>query len=125
MAIVNLKELKPLQELTVKHIQVIEEFEELLEQGISGLTMSDIAATLKVSLRGGPWICSKFDIESFPQMPHDDVMIDFLTCSLGSKATPGVKWTVMESSIASTPTMSAIESMMPSECRNPRTNCSS
>ena len=51
MAIVNLKELKPLKELTAKHIQVIEEFEELLEQGISGLTMSDIAATLKVSLR--------------------------------------------------------------------------
>ena len=51
MAIVNLKELKPLQELTAKHIQVIEEFEELLEQGISGLTMSDIAAILKVSLR--------------------------------------------------------------------------
>ena len=68
--------------------------------------------TLKDSLRGGPWICSRFDIESFPHMPHDEVIVDFLTCSLGSKATPGVKCTVMELSVASTPAMSSIESMM-------------
>ncbi len=51
MAIVSSRKLKSLNELTSKHIQVIEEFEKLLEQGISGLTMADIAAKLKVSLR--------------------------------------------------------------------------
>ena len=51
MASVNSRKLKPLPELTVKHIQVIEQFEKLLEQGISNLTMSDIATKLKVSLR--------------------------------------------------------------------------
>ena len=51
MAIVNLRKPKHLNELTAKHIQVIEKFEELLKQGIYGLTMSDIAAKLKVSLR--------------------------------------------------------------------------
>ncbi len=51
MASLNSRKLKPLSELTVKHIQVIEQFEELLEQGISNLTMSDIATKLKVSLR--------------------------------------------------------------------------
>ena len=51
MAIVSTRKLKSLNELTSKHIQVIEEFEKLLEIGISGLTMADIAAKLKVSLR--------------------------------------------------------------------------
>ena len=51
MASLNSRKLKPLSELTVKHIQVMEQFEELLEQGISNLTMSDIATKLKVSLR--------------------------------------------------------------------------
>jgi AcrR family transcriptional regulator len=51
MAIVSSRKLKSLNELTSKHIQVIEEFEKLLEQGILGLTMADIAAKLKVSLR--------------------------------------------------------------------------
>ncbi|SVA88536.1 uncharacterized protein METZ01_LOCUS141390, partial [marine metagenome] len=51
MAIVSSRKLKSLNELTSKHIQVIEEFEKLLEIGISGLTMADIAAKLKVSLR--------------------------------------------------------------------------
>ena len=51
MAIVSSRKLKSLNELSSKHIQVIEEFEKLLEQGISGLTMADIAAKLKVSLR--------------------------------------------------------------------------
>ena len=51
MAIVSSRKLKSLNELTSKHIQVIEEFEELVEIGISGLTMADIAAKLKVSLR--------------------------------------------------------------------------
>ena len=51
MAIASSRKLKSLNELSSKHIQVIEEFEKLLEQGISGLTMADIAAKLKVSLR--------------------------------------------------------------------------
>ena len=51
MAIVNSRKPKTLNELTFKHIEVIEKFEELLEQGIYGLTMSDIAAKLKISLR--------------------------------------------------------------------------
>jgi|TARA_B100000315_G_scaffold260186_1_gene319849 AcrR family transcriptional regulator len=51
MAIVNSRKPKTLNELTFKHIEVIEKFEELLEQGIYGLTMSDIAAKLRVSLR--------------------------------------------------------------------------
>ena len=51
MAIVSTRKLKSLNELSSKHIQVIEEFEKLLEIGISGLTMADIAAKLKVSLR--------------------------------------------------------------------------
>ena len=51
MAIVSSRKLKSLNEFTSKHIQVIEEFEELVEIGISGLTMADIAAKLKVSLR--------------------------------------------------------------------------
>ena len=51
MAIVSTRKLKSLNELSYKHIQVIEEFEKLLEIGISGLTMADIAAKLKVSLR--------------------------------------------------------------------------
>ena len=51
MAIVSTRKLKSLNELTSKNIQVIEEFEKLLEIGISGLTMADIAAKLKVSLR--------------------------------------------------------------------------
>ena len=51
MAIVNSRKPKYLNELTAKHIHVIGDFEELLEQGISRLTMSDIAAKLKVSLR--------------------------------------------------------------------------
>ena len=51
MAIVSTRKLKSLNELTSKHIQVIEKFEKLLEIGISGLTMADIAAKLKVSLR--------------------------------------------------------------------------
>ena len=51
MAIVNSRKPKYLNELTAKHIQLIEKFEELLEQGIYGLTMSDIAAKLRVSLR--------------------------------------------------------------------------
>ena len=51
MAIVSSRKLKSLNELTSKHIQVIVEFEELVEIGISGLTMADIAAKLKVSLR--------------------------------------------------------------------------
>ena len=51
MAIASSRKLKSLNELSSKHIQVIEKFEKLLEQGISGLTMADIAAKLKVSLR--------------------------------------------------------------------------
>jgi len=51
MAIAHSRKPKHLNELSVKHIEVIEKFEELLEQGIYGLTMSDIAAKLKVSLR--------------------------------------------------------------------------
>jgi len=51
MAITHSRKPKILNELTAKHIEVIEKFEELLEQGIYGLTMSDIAAKLKVSLR--------------------------------------------------------------------------
>ena len=38
-------------ELTEKHIEVMENFEKLLESGIANQTMSDIASTLKVSLR--------------------------------------------------------------------------
>ena len=38
-------------ELTEKHIEVMENFERLLESGIANQTMSDIASTLKVSLR--------------------------------------------------------------------------
>jgi AcrR family transcriptional regulator len=37
--------------LPEKHINVIEDFEDLLEKGIANLTMSDIASKLKVSLR--------------------------------------------------------------------------
>jgi len=37
--------------LPEKHINVIEDFENLLEKGIANLTMSDIASKLKVSLR--------------------------------------------------------------------------
>jgi AcrR family transcriptional regulator len=51
MTFASSRKLKSLNELSSKHIQVIEEFEKLLEQGISGLTMADIAAKLKVSLR--------------------------------------------------------------------------
>jgi len=42
---------KTFKNLTEKHINVIEDFEDLLEQGIANLTMSDIASKLKVSLR--------------------------------------------------------------------------
>ena len=38
-------------ELSEKHIQVMEDFEKLLESGIGNQTMSDIASKLKVSLR--------------------------------------------------------------------------
>jgi len=38
-------------ELSEKHIQVMEDFEKLLESGIGHQTMSDIASKLKVSLR--------------------------------------------------------------------------
>ena len=37
--------------LNQKHIEVIQNFENLLEQGIANQTMSDIASSLKVSLR--------------------------------------------------------------------------
>ena len=37
--------------LNPKHIEVIQNFENLLEQGIANQTMSDIASSLKVSLR--------------------------------------------------------------------------
>ena len=37
--------------LPEKHINVIEDFDDLLEKGIANLTMSDIASKLKVSLR--------------------------------------------------------------------------
>ena len=42
---------KTFNNLTEKHINVIEDFEDLLEKGIANLTMSDIASKLKVSLR--------------------------------------------------------------------------
>jgi len=42
---------KTFKNLTDKHINVIEDFESLLETGIANLTMSDIASHLKVSLR--------------------------------------------------------------------------
>ena len=42
---------KTFKNLTDKHISVIEAFEDLLEDGIANLTMSDIASSLKVSLR--------------------------------------------------------------------------
>ena len=42
---------KTFKNLTEKHINVIEDFEDLLEKGIANLTMSDIASKLKVSLR--------------------------------------------------------------------------
>lgn len=42
---------KKFKNLTEKHINVIEDFEDLLEKGIANLTMSDIASKLKVSLR--------------------------------------------------------------------------
>jgi AcrR family transcriptional regulator len=42
---------KTFKNLTEKHINVIEDFEDLLENGIANLTMSDIASKLKVSLR--------------------------------------------------------------------------
>ena len=51
MTIASSRKLKSPIKLAAKHIKVIEDFEELLEQGISGLTMADIAAKLKVSLR--------------------------------------------------------------------------
>ena len=38
-------------QLTEKHVQVMENFEQLLESGIANQTMSDIASRLKVSLR--------------------------------------------------------------------------
>jgi len=38
-------------DLTEKHIQVMENFEQLLDSGIANQTMSDIATRLKVSLR--------------------------------------------------------------------------
>ena len=38
-------------DLTDKHVQVMEDFEQLLESGIANQTMSDIASRLKVSLR--------------------------------------------------------------------------
>ena len=38
-------------DLTDKHVQVMEDFEQLLESGIADQTMSDIASRLKVSLR--------------------------------------------------------------------------
>ena len=38
-------------ELTEKHIEVMENFEKLLESGIANQTMSDIASTLKEYLR--------------------------------------------------------------------------
>ena len=38
-------------DLTEKHIQVMEDFEQLLDSGIANQTMSDIASRLKVSLR--------------------------------------------------------------------------
>ena len=38
-------------DLTEKHVQVMEDFEQLLESGIANQTMSDIASRLKVSLR--------------------------------------------------------------------------
>ena len=42
---------KTFKNLPDKHINVIEDFESLLETGIANLTMSDIASHLKVSLR--------------------------------------------------------------------------
>ena len=48
MTLVARKTFKNLKE---KHINVIEDFEDLLEKGIANLTMSDIASKLKVSLR--------------------------------------------------------------------------
>ena len=42
---------KNTSDLTDKHIQVMEDFEQLLESGIANQTMSDIASRLKVSLR--------------------------------------------------------------------------
>ncbi len=37
--------------LTQKHLEVIQNFENLLEDGIANQTMSDIASNLRVSLR--------------------------------------------------------------------------
>ena len=37
--------------LTQKHLEVIQNFENLLEDGIANQTMSDIASSLRVSLR--------------------------------------------------------------------------
>ena len=37
--------------LTQKHLEVIQNFETLLEDGIANQTMSDIASNLRVSLR--------------------------------------------------------------------------
>ena len=42
---------KKSSDLTDKHVQVMEDFEQLLESGIANQTMSDIASRLKVSLR--------------------------------------------------------------------------